>query len=309
VLERGQPERITDIASRLRIAPREFGVPDANTAMLVPMLYRGVGVGILAAFDHGESREAFSEDDEQMLKTFAASAATAVALAQSVQSDRLRSSLAAADAERRRWARELHDETLQGLGGLRLLLSSAIRSENGERAIDAMREAIGHIEQEIENLRAIITELRPAALDELGLAPAIDALLERQRAQNGVRVSDTIELGGTPGAPAIDGELETAVYRLVQEGLTNVTKHAHADSVRVTVIRNDGQITIEIADDGQGFDSSLASDGFGLAGMRERVLLAGGALSIESGPGGTTLRATLPELSSAAGSAGQQAAS
>ena len=104
VLERGQPERITDVSSRLRIAPREFGVPDAQTAMLVPMLYRGAGLGILAAFDHGENRAAFSEEDEQILKTFAASAATAVALAQSVQSDRLRASLAAADAERRRWA-------------------------------------------------------------------------------------------------------------------------------------------------------------------------------------------------------------
>ena len=197
VLERGAPERITDVSTRLRIAPREFGVPDAQTAMLVPMLYRGEGVGILAAFDRGESAGPFSEDDEQMLKTFAASAATAVALAQSVQSDRLRSSLAAADAERRHWARELHDETLQGLGGLRLLLSSAVRSEDGQRAQEAMREAIGHIEQEIENLRAIITELRPAALDELGLETAIEALLERHREQTGLIVSSRIDIRGT----------------------------------------------------------------------------------------------------------------
>ncbi len=118
VLQRGRPERITDVSARLRVAPQEFGVPDAQTALLVPMLYRGDAVGILAAFDHGADQAAFSEDDEQMLRTFAASAATAVALAQSVQSDRLRSSLAAADTERRRWARELHDETLQGLGAL-----------------------------------------------------------------------------------------------------------------------------------------------------------------------------------------------
>ncbi len=305
VLERGRPERITDVATRLRIAPREFGVPDAQTAMLVPMLHRGEGVGILAAFDHGESRGAFSEDDEQMLGMFAASAATAVALAQSVQSDRLRATLAAADAERRHWARELHDETLQGLGGLRLLLSSAIRSEDGERMVQAVREAVGHIEQEIENLRAIITELRPAALDELGLQTAVEGLLERQRAQNGLLVDATIELGGTGG---LDGELETAVYRLVQEALTNVAKHARADSVRVSVIRGEGRIAIEVADDGRGFDTDGASDGFGLAGMRERVLLAGGSLSIESGESGTTLSATLPESAPAALSAGQQAA-
>ena len=130
VLERRRPERITDVASRLRIAPSEFGVPDAQTALLVPMVYRGDAVGVLAAFDRGEDGDVFTEDDEQMLRTFAASAATAVALAQSVQADRLRSSLAAADAERRRWARELHDETLQGLGGLRLLLSSALRRDD-----------------------------------------------------------------------------------------------------------------------------------------------------------------------------------
>jgi signal transduction histidine kinase len=109
----------------------------------------------------------FSKDDELMLRTFAASAATAVALAQSVQADRLRSSLAAADAERRRWARELHDETLQGLGGLRVLLSTALRRDDLQLAQVAMRDGVGRIELEIENLRSIITELRPAALDEL----------------------------------------------------------------------------------------------------------------------------------------------
>ena len=309
VLERGQPERITDVSSRLRIAPREFGVPDAQTAMLVPMLYRGAGLGILAAFDHGENRGVFSEEDEQMLKTFAASAATAVALAQSVQSDRLRSSLAAADAERRRWARELHDETLQGLGGLRLLLSSAVRSEDPERSREAMREAIGHIEQEIENLRAIITELRPAALDELGLATAIDALLDRHREQSGLIVEASVDLGAEGEDRGLDVELETAVYRLVQEALTNVSKHAHAQSVRVMVKREDGRIAIEVADDGQGFDTARATDGFGLAGMRERVTLAGGTLSIESGEAGTTLSATLAELAPGGRSAREKAAS
>jgi signal transduction histidine kinase len=309
VLERGYPERITDVSSRLRIAPHEFGVPDAQTALLVPMLYRGAALGILAAFDHGEDRGAFSEDDEQMLKTFAASAATAVALAQSVQSDRLRSSLAAADAERRRWARELHDETLQGLGGLRLLLSSAIRSDDQTRVKEAMREAIGHIEQEIENLRAIITELRPAALDELGLATAIEALLDRHRVQSGLVVEASVQLNGSEGEErGLDVELETAVYRLIQEALTNVAKHARADSVRVTVRREGERIAIEIADDGQGFDTAGATDGFGLAGMRERVTLAGGTLLIDSGQQGTTLIATLAEDAPGGVSARQQAA-
>jgi GAF domain-containing protein len=105
VLEHRRPERVIDVGARLRIDAREFVVPEAQTALLVPMVYRGDVVGVLAALDRGEDGSAFGEDDEQTLRTFAASAATAVALAQSVQADRLRSSLAAADGERRRWAR------------------------------------------------------------------------------------------------------------------------------------------------------------------------------------------------------------
>ncbi len=295
VLERQRPERITDVAARLRIAPAQFGVADSQTALLVPMLYRGQGVGILAAFDRGEDGSVFSEDDEQLMRTFAASAATAVALAQSVQTDRLRSSIAAADAERRRWARELHDETLQGLGGLRVLLSSARRGDDLERARQAMGEAVEHIEREIANLRAIITELRPAALDELGLGTAIEALLERHRVQSGFEIEEELALPGSAEDEARLGEeLETTVYRLVQEALTNVAKHAGAEQVRVAVGQADGKLLIEVQDDGAGFDPELASEGFGLAGMRERVGLAGGTLSIDSGEGGTLVSVCLP---------------
>jgi signal transduction histidine kinase len=295
VLERGRPERIDDVASRLRIAPREFGVADAQTALLVPMLHRGVGVGVLAAFDRGQDSEVFTEEDEQMLRTFAASAATTVALAQSVQADRLRSSLAAADAERRRWARELHDQTLQSLGGLRLLLSSALRSEDLGLAQGAMREAVEHIEREIENLRAIITELRPAALDELGLRTALDALLDRQREQSGFEIEGELTLPGPSTREArLDAELESTVYRLVQEALTNVAKHARANRVRVAVGESGGELLIEVQDDGAGFDTDAASQGFGLIGMHERVSLAGGTLSISSGEHGTLVKACLP---------------
>lgn len=292
ILERGHPERITDVATRLRIAPTQFGVADPHTALLVPMLYRGHGVGVLAAFDRGEDGSVFGEDDEQMMRTFAASAATAVALAQSVQADRLSSSLAAADAERRRWARELHDETLQGLGGLRLLLSAARRGNDLAQAQTAMDEAIEHIEREAENLRSIITELRPAALDELGLRAAIEALLDRHQVQSGLRIDGQLALPGKENP--LDQDLETTVYRLLQEALTNVAKHAHAERVRVKVSESEGQLLIEVKDDGRGFDTESASDGFGLAGIRERVSLAEGKLSVESDEQGTLVTACLP---------------
>jgi signal transduction histidine kinase len=295
VLEQRQPERITDVAARLRIAPSEFGVSDAQTALLVPMVYRGEAMGVLAAFDRGADGSVFGEDDEQMLRTFAASAATAVAMAQSVQADRLRSSQAAADAERRRWARELHDETLQGLGGLRLLLSSARRGDDLERAQTAMDEAVEHIEREIGNLRAIITELRPAALDELGLWTAIEALLDRHREQSGLQIDAELVLGASSAAEdRLDEDLETAVYRLVQEALTNVTKHARANQVRVALSESDGQLLVEVKDDGAGFSPDARSQGFGLAGMHERVSLAEGTLSIDSSEQGTLITACLP---------------
>jgi signal transduction histidine kinase len=218
-----------------------------------------------------------------------------VALAQSVQADRLRSSLAAADAERRRWARELHDETLQSLGGLRVLLSSALRGDELERAQGAMRQAVEQIEHEIANLRAIITELRPAALDELGLGTAVEALLDRHRVQSGFQLDAELALPG-PGVQEgrLDADLETAVYRIVQEGLTNVAKHAGAERVRVAVGAADGELRIEIEDDGVGFDPAGVGEGFGLAGMHERAALAGGRLSLVSGAQGTLLTVCLP---------------
>jgi len=293
VLSRGRPERIAHVGARLRIAPAELGVPDADTALLVPMLHRGTGLGVLAAFDRGEDGGVFTDADEQLMLTFAASAANAVAMARSVEADRLRSSLAAADAERRRWARELHDDTLQVLGGLRVLLSGALRRNDPTRFEAVMREAVTTIEQGISGLRTIIADLRPAALDELGLQPAIEALLDRRRDAD-LTITAHLELPEPPSGPPLHAELETTIYRLVQESLTNIAKHAEARTADVSVVASDQRVTVDIRDDGKGFDTGAATEGFGLAGMHERVYLAGGALEIESGPNGTHLRAVLP---------------
>jgi len=293
VLEQRRPERIMDVRARLGMAAGELGVEDARTALLVPMLYRGAPVGVLGAFDQGEAAGAFSEEDEQMLRVFATSAATAVALAQSVQADRLRSSQEAADAERSRWARELHDETLQGLGGLRVLLSSALKRDDLQIARDAMREAVLRLEQDIENLRAIITDLRPAALDELGLLAAIEALLDRHRDQSGLRVDARLDIREAGAEGRLGGELETAVYRVVQEALTNVARHADATRVLVVLQESEGELIVEVSDDGVGFDTGASSAGYGLSSISERVALAGGTVEIDSGESGTTVLARL----------------
>jgi signal transduction histidine kinase len=295
VMLRGQSERIDDVGARLRISADKLGVSGARTALAVRLAYRGEPLGVLLAFDRQPGAQPFSDDDERALRAFAASAATAVVIAQSVQRQRLRDTLAAADAERRRWAQELHDETLQALGGLRVLLSAARRAGGAEALSRATDQAVEQIEQEITNLRAIITELRPAALDELGLEAALEALFERHRAINDLEISAELDLPPRAEPDAgLDAELQASVYRVVQEALTNVAKHAQASNVRISVTAADERLSIAIADDGPGFDADLRTGGFGLTGMRERVLVFGGKLSIDSSQSGTTVSAWLP---------------
>jgi signal transduction histidine kinase len=294
VLERGRAERITDVASHLRIAPAELGVPDARSALLVPMLHHGSGLGVLAAFDQGPDQGAFTAEDEQLLRTFAAAAANAVAINRSVEADRLRSAIAAAEAERSRWARELHDETLQALGGLRVLLATTLGRGDADARDQAIRQAIEDIELEIGNLRGIITDLRPSMLDDLGLLPAVEALLDRRR-DTGLNIVSQIALPGQAAdGPGLTPELETTIYRLIQEALTNVAKHAQAEHVSVSISRSEDDVLVEVQDDGIGFDTTAHTSGFGLAGIQERVYLAGGTLQIRSNTPGTLVSARLP---------------
>ena len=295
VMASGRPERISDVRARLRIAAEQLGVDDAKTAIVVPLAHRGTPLGVLLAFDRGEHATIFDADDEQALTVFAAGAATAVATAQGVQQKRVRDVLAAEDAERRRWARELHDETLQALGGLRVLLASARRSPDANALGQAADLAIEQIEQEITNLRAIITELRPAALDELGLGPALDALFERHRTMNDLTVAADVVLPEGQAGDELGGDLPATLYRVVQEALTNVAKHASASTVTVSVRIEEKSLVATVSDDGCGFAVDDGGDGgFGLIGIRERVLASGGTLTIDSSDAGTALTATLP---------------
>jgi signal transduction histidine kinase len=220
-----------------------------------------------------------------------------VITAQSVARERLRDSIAASEEARGRWARELHDDTLQGLAGLRVLLSSALRTGSPERLRDAVGEAVDLTKGEIDSLRGLIAELRPAALDELGLEPALAHLAERSAA-TGIEVSTRFALTADPGRSRsrLAPETESTIYRVVQEALTNVAKHARAEHVEVAVERSNGSVRVQVTDDGCGFDPSAPDcAGLGLVGMRERVELAGGALAIESRPAGpTVVRALVP---------------
>ena len=270
------------------------GVTERATGARVPIegSTSGQMLGVLAAFDRGSHAAGVSEDDEATLREFAPPRRPRSRSPRPFQHERLRHSLEAGEAERRRWARELHDEALQGLGGLRVILSSALRHVEEDAVAELLREGVGQVEREIENLRAIITELRPAALDELGLVPAIDALVNRVSAVEGLSIEASVELPGD--GRRLGQDLETTVYRLVQEALTNVAKHARAEHARVAVGTVGGRLHMEVADDGKGFDPAAATSGFGIEGMRERVELSGGQLTITPSPAGTTVRAVLP---------------
>jgi signal transduction histidine kinase len=269
---------------------------EAEAELLVPMSFRGAGIGVLIAGDPLGEQSAFSPEDERLLAAFAASAATAVATARAVAEERLRHSIAAAERERGRWARELHDETLQGLGALRVLLTSGLRSGSSETLEGAVREATSQLDSEIQNLRALIAELRPAALDEIGVEAAIEGLAERVSATAGLAVETEVSLSGSRGPREGRGsELESTIYRLVQEALTNVAKHSRAEHVRLSVIERDGGIEISVEDDGVGFDPDAEGRGFGLPGMRERLAMVGGSFELTSAPGvGATVRASIP---------------
>lgn len=291
VLRHAQARRVTDVAREMRIRPDRFGVTGTHTALLVPMLHRGTAIGILVAFDRGGSPSEFGAEDEQLLRSFAQAAANAVTIKRSVDTDRLRAAITAADAERARWARELHDQTLQALGALRVLLATTAGRGDADSRDAAIRQATQDIDAEISNLREIIADLRPALLDDLGLLPAIEALIERRR-DAGLQIRADLQIADIAGT--LDPELETTVYRLIQEALGNVVKHAGATHVQIALRARAGELTIEVVDDGSGFDTDARPGGFGLIGMRERAHLAGGTLTLDSSGRGTALVARLP---------------
>jgi PAS domain S-box-containing protein len=193
--------------------------------------------------------------------------------------------------ERRHIARELHDEVGQLLTGLRLSLEATRRVPAGE-VPDGLEQTLAIVRELTEKVRDISLALRPSMLDDLGLLPALLWHFERYTAQTGVKVAfDHTGLCGRLGTA-----LETAAYRIVQEALTNVARHAEVKSATVRIHCGDGKLQIEVEDEGQGFQlSTVGRHSGGLSGMQERAELLGGTLHAEAAPGeGVRLRAELP---------------
>jgi signal transduction histidine kinase len=268
---------------------RRFG---ARSGLWVPLVARSRTIGLIAAHDKLGSDARFSDNDVRLAETFASRAALAVDMSQRIARDALRRVVDAQELERRRLARELHDETGQALTSILLglkTLEETVGDEGRHAAVGDLRELVVAT---LQDVRRLAVELRPKVLDDFGLVAALERLTETFAEQTGILVRFESGLGGD----RLPAEVETALYRIVQESLTNIVKHAHAQTISIAVARKPGAVVVVVEDDGHGFDpADVREGGFGLEGMRERVGLLDGRLQVESGEGvGTTLVAEVP---------------
>jgi signal transduction histidine kinase len=284
----------------------ELGL-EARAVLVEPLDMEAHGGGLVIALRRDSP---FRDADRQALSAFASSVAQRLAAERSVEIERLRYGMEARERERTRWAREIHDESIQGIGALRLRLANARDTDDPRAMTDAVDAVLDGLDAEIDGLRHLITELRPAALDDLGLAAALEALARRAQAIDGLNVKTEIEAQAAPagdgaGGPVrrLDPELESTIYRVVQEALTNVSRHAQATRAVVSVTEESGVVRASVTDDGRGLPDADRlgprgdglEGGFGMGGMRERAELVGGEIEWLAAPGGgTTVRLTVP---------------
>ncbi len=292
VLDRGRSERVDSMIDDLEVDQELSRRLAARTGLYVPMLLRDRPIGIIAAHDKEADDPRFSDQDLRLAEAFAARAAVAVDLSERVARDALRRVVSAQELERRRLARELHDETGQALTSILLGLKSLEDAGSESELAESTGRLRDLVVTTLQDVRRLAVELRPKALDDFGLVPALERLVETFREQTGIEV----DLEPRLGEERLPSEVETTLYRITQEALTNVVKHAHAKRVSIVLTRRDGSISAVIEDDGQGFQERQGSgNGLGLLGMEERVALVDGRLSVESSPGaGTTLSIEVP---------------
>jgi signal transduction histidine kinase len=284
VLARGHSERVDAMIDDPEVSQdiaRQFG---ATTGLYVPLLARDGSIGIVFAHDRRGRDPRFTNADLRLAEHFGERASVAVDLSRRVQRDSLRRVIEGQELERRRLARELHDETGQALTSVLLGLKAVETAEDAPAALASLRELVVAT---LQDVRRLAVELRPKALDDFGLVPAVERLVETFTEATGI----SVEFESRLGAERLQPEVETTLYRIVQEALTNIAKHAGARRVSVLLVRRPGLVNALIEDDGQGFGpDEEARGGVGLAGMRERLALLDGRLTIESGRGtGTSL--------------------
>jgi signal transduction histidine kinase len=290
VLERAVSERVDAIADDSEVdqeAARRLG---ATTALYVPLIVEGRAIGVVAAHDKRGDDPRFGDEDVRVAESLAKRAAIAIDMSRRVSRDAMRRVVDAQELERTRLARELHDETGQALTSILLglkELEQGVGPGQTER-VAAVRKLVVST---LQGVRRLAVELRPAALDDFGLAPALERLVENHRQHKEIAIDLEIRIGDE----RLPADVETTMYRIVQEALTNIAKHAQATRISVLVTRKQNAAVVVVEDDGGGFDAASPTAGLGLSGMRERVALVGGKLRLETSPGaGTTIAAEVP---------------
>jgi signal transduction histidine kinase len=292
VLERRRSERLDSVLEDPEVdqaATRVFG---ATTGLFVPLLARDEAIGVVIAHDKLGADPRFGDADLRLAEQFAARAAIAVDLSRRVARDSLRRVVAGQELERQRLARELHDETGQALTSILLGLKAVEDAESPGETRRAASELRGLVVATLQDVRRLAVELRPKALDDFGLVAALERLVQTFSEATGIAA----QLQASLRDERLPSEVETTLYRIVQESLTNVVKHAGARRVSIVLMRRDRAATAIVEDDGEGFDpTDVRNGGIGLVGMRERVALLDGRLEIESSPTtGTTVVAEVP---------------
>ena len=282
-LKRKRSERIDSLIDDPEVDQTAPRLVEATAALYVPLLVRDRAAGVIVVYDKQGLDHRFSDADMRIALAFANRAAIALDLSERVGREAVRALLTGQEAERTRIARELHDETGQALASI-LLGLKAVELEIGTEPVRQIRELVGAA---IDDVRRLATQLRPPALDDFGLQAALEHLTDQVARRSGMNIDlhvGELELALTP-------EQETAIYRIVQEALTNTIKHANARSVSIVVTANKDTIRTVIEDDGKGFEADNIRDGaLGIVGMRERATLLGGTLELETAPdAGTTL--------------------
>ena len=287
---------------------REGGIRDVElfvrhgicTIINATLMREGELLGVLAVYSFNQPRK-FTQNEMDLLQGLANEAALAISNARLYEEVNTRREelrllsqrlVEVQEAERRYLARELHDEIGQLLTGLTLQLQMATRDPAAVNtaSIEEAKTALGNLTNRV---RELSLDLRPAVLDDLGLLPALEQYFRRYTARTGVRVA--FEHTGLKGR--FRPEVETAAYRLVQETLTNVARHAAAQEALVRVQSTGDLLRVQVSDGGRGFDPEAVRRGetTGLSGMRERALLLGGQFTVEARPGeGSRILAELP---------------
>jgi signal transduction histidine kinase len=292
VAQRGRSESVDSLLDDPEVAQDVTRKVGASTGLYVPLLVRGEPIGIIVAHDKRGADPRFTQEDLRLAETFAARAAVAADLSTRVARAAVARVVDAQELERRRLARELHDETGQALTSMLLALRAVEEAKDEAGAREATARLRELLVETLHDVRRLAVALRPKALDDFGLVPALERLTETWSEQTAIPV----ELEAVLGEERLPPPIETALYRIVQEALTNVIKHARASRVSVLVTRKRDSVAAVIEDDGVGFSADeLRDDGLGLVGMRERIALLDGRLTVESAAErGTSIVAEVP---------------